>query len=663
MKFNSIILENFGPFFGENEIELSTSSGSPIILFNGENMRGKTTLLRAFRWCLYGKVKGHDNKSIPETDFANWDARDSGKEFRTSIKIEIATEVEVLTVIKWFTAKQSEISRESVVVTDQGWDCFSSISNAVPREDIENKINSLLHEDISEFFLFDGEALTGIEAKLRSDLSAGDFVKDSIEKALGLPALTTIEDDLEFLRREANRELQELVKVEGAAKELLDSIDVLDDKIKTGEEQILKLDEMLVVHSRRRAEIEPIIQANFTMKEKFEKRDELESELTDLANKADYYVLQISERLNRKFWLPNTRKIAVEKAKVQNEIDLLNTDLQQFARESAQRATLIASIEHGKCDNCNQEISAAVLTQMKDELHSLEQSIGDIAVKEDGLQKLKVRKSILSGFEDSAADLEIIENFDAQLRQSLIRIQSKKSELSDLKKTLESVNEDFESIDTEYSIILSALQDIKAAKPAVLAALEDARAKREDKNRELASLQRGNTPVKQRIAILDHQIKIFRESINRFRDLMRMEVQEEATKIFRRLTSEPDYAGLRINSKYYLQIVDNSDRIIQRRSAGAEQIVAMSLIGALIQCSVKDAPVIMDTPLGRLDTTHRKNIMKWIPEMAGQVMLFVTSTEFSNSVDRPLLGSSIGREYWLKRISPTRTEIRKNSDG
>ena len=265
MKFNSISLENFGPFFNENEVALSTTASSPIILFNGENMRGKTTLLRAFRWCLYGKVKGHDNKPIPETEFANWDARDSGEEFRTSVKLEIATDSEVLTVIRWFTAKQSEVNRDSVTVVNQGWDCVSSVANAIPREDIENRINSLLHEDISEFFLFDGEALTGIEAKLRSDMSSGDFVKDSIEKALGLPALTTIEDDLEILRKEAQKELQEIVKVEGAAKDLLESIEALDDKIKTAEEQILKLDDMYQTHSRRRAEIEPIIQANFTM--------------------------------------------------------------------------------------------------------------------------------------------------------------------------------------------------------------------------------------------------------------------------------------------------------------------------------------------------------------------------------------------------------------
>jgi DNA sulfur modification protein DndD len=47
MRFNSISLENFGPFFEENEVELSTTTSAPIILFNGENMRGKTSLLSA----------------------------------------------------------------------------------------------------------------------------------------------------------------------------------------------------------------------------------------------------------------------------------------------------------------------------------------------------------------------------------------------------------------------------------------------------------------------------------------------------------------------------------------------------------------------------------------------------------------------------------------
>jgi DNA sulfur modification protein DndD len=154
----------------------------------------------------------------------------------------------------------------------------------------------------------------------------------------------------------------------------------------------------------------------------------------------------------------------------------------------------------------------------------------------------------------------------------------------------------------------------------------------------------------------------FKDSIDKLREKLKLEVQQKASDAFLELTNQPAYTGLKINSNYGLTILDPDGNDVSLRSAGAEQIVAMSLIGALIKCSVKEAPVIMDTPLGRLDAIHRMNIMKWIPEMAEQVMLFVTSTEFNNTTNRPLLGSAIGREYWLKRISPSRTEIRRSAD-
>ena len=87
----------------------------------------------------------------------------------------------------------------------------------------------------------------------------------------------------------------------------------------------------------------------------------------------------------------------------------------------------------------------------------------------------------------------------------------------------------------------------------------------------------------------------------------------------------------------------------------------MSLIGGLISCAVKEAPVAIDTPMARLDKTHRKNIYTWLPQMAPQVILFVTSSEFDSSTDKKSLGNSIGREYELRRISASRTEFRKYS--
>ena len=110
MKFKSIELENFGPYFGSNKLNLSTSETAPVILIHGENERGKTSLLHAFRWGLYGKTKNNIGNLINEINFGNWDARDTNQEFTTSVTLVIETEDDEITLKRSFNSilKESE---------------------------------------------------------------------------------------------------------------------------------------------------------------------------------------------------------------------------------------------------------------------------------------------------------------------------------------------------------------------------------------------------------------------------------------------------------------------------------------------------------------------------------------------------------------------------
>ncbi len=65
-----------------------------------------------------------------------------------------------------------------------------------------------------------------------------------------------------------------------------------------------------------------------------------------------------------------------------------------------------------------------------------------------------------------------------------------------------------------------------------------------------------------------------------------------------------------------IDIIANNDRIISERSAGAEQIVAFALIGALNRSAVRKGPIVMDTPFGRLDRKHSENVLSFIPTMS-----------------------------------------------
>lgn len=152
--------------------------------------------------------------------------------------------------------------------------------------------------------------------------------------------------------------------------------------------------------------------------------------------------------------------------------------------------------------------------------------------------------------------------------------------------------------------------------------------------------------------------RVFDLAIGRFRDQLRLQVQDAATEIFRQLTTASDMERLTINSTYGLRIVATGEREITTRSAGAEQIVALSLIGALNKCAVREGPVVMDTPFGRLDRAHRENILRYVPQMSRQVILLVQSGEFERNRDLPLLDGLVAREYELvQHGSSTQTEV------
>jgi DNA sulfur modification protein DndD len=152
--------------------------------------------------------------------------------------------------------------------------------------------------------------------------------------------------------------------------------------------------------------------------------------------------------------------------------------------------------------------------------------------------------------------------------------------------------------------------------------------------------------------------KVFDEGVGAFRTWLRSEVERESSEVFLKLTTEEDYTGLKINDQYGLRIVAKGDRVIPERSAGAEQVVALSLIAGLNRCTGKDAPVVMDTPFGRLDTEHGKNILDFLPTLAAQVVLLVQPRELDRERDLPHLAGKVSHEYQIVRDgSPTRSRI------
>jgi DNA sulfur modification protein DndD len=74
----------------------------------------------------------------------------------------------------------------------------------------------------------------------------------------------------------------------------------------------------------------------------------------------------------------------------------------------------------------------------------------------------------------------------------------------------------------------------------------------------------------------------------------------------------------------------NQEISIQDRSAGEMQIISSALIWALTKSSKFTLPMLIDTPLGRLDSYHRNHLInKYYKELSEQVIILSTDTEIT----------------------------------
>ncbi|RUV10283.1 AAA family ATPase, partial [Mesorhizobium sp. M5C.F.Ca.IN.020.32.2.1] len=72
----SLEVTNFGPFKGTQRVEFPQDIG--VSVFYGENMRGKTSLLNAIRFALFGTVMGRGRRNLSLYDLVNLEARTEG---------------------------------------------------------------------------------------------------------------------------------------------------------------------------------------------------------------------------------------------------------------------------------------------------------------------------------------------------------------------------------------------------------------------------------------------------------------------------------------------------------------------------------------------------------------------------------------------------------
>lgn len=653
MKLTRVVIENFGPYFGTHDIDLSVTDTARVVVIHGENLHGKTSLLNAIRWCLYQTSRDRRNEPIELSELVNYHAADAGEWF-AGVEIRFThdnTEYEL--------KRQMQSTREPL--GDSDFTIIKSLrvgGHFVAEQQVEDHIARVLHNDISDFFLFDGEMLSRYEDLLADDRRSATIIKRSIEQILGLPALQLIQTDLRDAQHRASRAQTRALESAKRDATLARKAESLREQAEAITADLKELNEELSKEEDEKEGLRKARQQFSDVEAEAQELTRLEGEIAELTAKRSEHQREGRDILSRAWWVAMTKQAAERLSAVEDQLSELTSSYASAQVEASQHAQLTDALHAGVCPTCGADLTderrAAIEASVRATTPQPD-SVGlALKVADLGQAMRQLRAVADSGPSDrlrkAEAEYEIL---GLEIRRKERRMEIIRENLRDNEAPAIS------SLEHDYDLVIQRIQNIQNN-------IEDQEANREQVEKEVQqtearvrNLPGADPKINAEAGALGAFHAIIDEAIDIFRSKLRGQVESEATAIFRSLIAAADLDQLRINEQFGLTILNNAGREITTRSAGAEQIVALSLIGALNHCAVREGPVVMDTPFGRLDRSHRKSVLGYLPNLGAQVILLVQSGEFERERDLVFLENNIAREYRLEHVDglSTKTEI------
>lgn len=661
LRFTSLTIEDFGPFKGNQTIDFTNEDGVTIIW--GNNGRGKTTLLNIFRYALYGKFQNRRGAPVDLTSLSNIESRADGKYgFKVVLRMTINEKKYELTRQYKLRAGVSKPTRnddfeEAVFLKEDG--------SILPGAASEHILNTIMPEQVSRFFLFDGELLQEYEELLLDNTDAGAKIKDSIEKILGVPVLTNGAVDVEGILAGYRTAKTHVAQSNQRTMQLGSQILVLEAALQEHRSEFERLREELSQELVKRNNLEGELAQNERIQGLLADAKALEISIEEKKDNRDALLAQICTT-TKDAWkgLVGARVSAV----------LLELDEQARSLEDKEHSQLTAThfiddmrkaLAERHCQLCDQDIKDDFISRIEERIRSAENEYGGLTVEEISLLKtLRNRKNILADmvFPRCKDKLEV---YEEQFAQVNVKITDDERKLKTAKETLErygdieDLSESTQHRVRQHSQCVAKIENLEEGKRQENKIITDTQSTLNSLYGRLDRTATGHDMLlaKRRVELCEQIHSIFERGINAYRDKLKTDVERDATELFLQISNDPDYNKLEINENYGLSMVHSSGETVPLRSAGFEHVVALSLIGALHKNAPLRGPIIMDSPFGRLDPTHKARITEALPSMSEQIVLLAYTHEIDEQTARATLGAALNKEYRLARQTSFNTRI------
>ena len=629
MVIKELKLHNFGVYAGDNSFEFT--SDKPIVLVGGMNGRGKTTFLEAILLALYGQ----NSFAYHESKFKSY-----GQYLKSYINTVDGTNVasvelyfsldasknEKYRISRTWNGNAQRIKEDVAVFKNEEWNSFLTENWAM-------FIENLLPSRLSNFFFFDGEKVAELAVE-----DTDTQMKESIRSLLGISILDVLSNDMSRILSRTNKKSNENENVSEIEK-MRETKEQLEKDLLTLEKEISEKNELLVEKNK---------ELDLLKSEYKAKGGEVVKQREDLYQKR----ISLSTSVNQ------SNEILIGDAA--SELPLLMVkDLLLSIEEQAileqEKKTLEMTIYQMKYMLKKYEVDHPEAVDnakhFMDYINENSES-GDVeevyGLSDNTLFRLQelLENGLDSKVEETQKHMTSLEKYRREIEQleNYLSVDIDEKAIAKIYKDIKKI--EHEIADIEINIVLlqeqhrmkngqfiTANADFKKNVEAYLQQVE----LKDDTDRVVKYSQIATSILN------EYKIRLQRRKVSVVADTMTECYKKLANKktLINKVLMDENTLDLKyINS-------DGEEVLKSSLSAGEKQLMVISLLWSLAICSKRKLPVIIDTPLSRLDSNHRETLINYyFPHASEQTIILSTDSEITDEYYE-MMKNNVGDEFTL----------------
>lgn len=636
MEIKKIKMNNFRQFYGEQEINFAGKGGKNVTLIHAENGVGKTTLLNSILWAFFGET----TKKFEQKDqIVNFEAQRDGAKF-ASVEVLFAHEgVDYL------------VSRAHCITDNGGVKPRFSVMSVQPNGSLgaplpnpDAFINSVIPAVMAPYFFFDGE-----QAETFSSEANNKKIAEAIRDILGSTLIQTAQGDLRYVAKKFGEEIgsasgdAEIERLEKKLAELEAGRDRREEKIQELEANIDAFEEQLKKVSNA------LIEARETEhyeRERLSKEDQLKT----ISSQIDETKAEILR------WISTKSIAAISERLTSQSLDFIDEESLKGRIPSPYNEDFVRGLLESKKCVCERSLEPGT-----SEWRAIQGMLSNAANAEvlSRVVRARARSQMLKELHGDAPG--ILKSAEEKLARLTGFQNTLQREIAEIRQKLEALPvAEIQQRERARRELENRLDEAKREKNYAVRDNHhsDEEIKRIDKI--VSELALENIATRKLIIRRDLALRA-EEFLKAFLEAKEQEARQEIENAVNRVlvnTTRRHYK-FELDETFQMRLLFEDGRPTPK-SGGENQMMSLAFLAALVQFaekrSLRDdnalfipatvAPLILDSPFGQLDNAYRKATAEFVPEMAPQVVLLVSSSQGKEEVVKAL-EHRVGAEYVL----------------